>query len=251
VDAALVGPCSVRMEWSIGGLTLQDLLDAFQVKREPVDEPGVSSLYRIEVMGTDLVHARESLPDFAYRGPLRISPNRSYNLAIQKPQAFHQTEYFGREIGGYPPEPVAELWEAAASFGRARAPAGLTLDASPSESSDSKLAAILRPPIDLKRRRQKVGVYGSEQGGRSAPPGCFTGLTGSDPAFSPRCGLGRGIVWRGFVAGPFLWPSGLEPPAILPASLRHRTPPCVIIFRACSQGPAGPWETLDPLQPRT
>lgn len=156
LDAALVGPYSVQAQWPSGGLTQQDVLDAFRVKREPVGQPGVSSLYRIEVTGAELLHARESLAHFAYWGPLHTDPEAFYALAIQKPQAFNQVDYFGREIGDDIPDPAAELWEAVVAFGRARTLADLALDASPSESRDSKLAALLEPAFHRKLRHWRT-----------------------------------------------------------------------------------------------
>jgi hypothetical protein len=144
LDAALVGVHSVWANWHSGGLTQQDVLDAFRVRREPVGQPGVSSLYRVEVTGSALLRARDALADFAYWGPLQIDPGAAYTLALQKPQAFHQAEYFGRAIADRPPEPAAELWEAVVAFGRARTLAGLALDISPSAGEELKLAA-LRP----------------------------------------------------------------------------------------------------------
>jgi len=118
-----------------------------------VGQPGVSSPYRVEVTGAALLEARYALAHFAYSGPLHINANALYSLAIQKPQAFHQAQYFGREIGASPPEPAAELWEAVAAFGRARTLAGLALDASPSEARESKVLTLLEPPFVHRLRR--------------------------------------------------------------------------------------------------
>jgi 5'-nucleotidase / UDP-sugar diphosphatase len=153
LDAALVGTHSVSANWQSGDLTQQGILNTFRVKREPAGQPGVSSLYRVEVTGTALRQARDALAHFAYWGPLHTDPNALYTLAIQKPQAFHQAEYFGREIGVYPPEPAAELWDTVVAFGRARTLAGLALDATPSESREAKTLALLGPPLGHKHQR--------------------------------------------------------------------------------------------------
>jgi len=145
LDAALVGAHTVWTNWQPGTLTQQAVLDAYRVEREPVGEPGFSSLYRIEVTGAGLRRAWEALADFAYWGPLDIDPDARYTLAIQKPQAFHQSEFFGWEIGNRPPEPATELWEAVVAYGRARARAGLALDAEPSEDRVQDLLALSPP----------------------------------------------------------------------------------------------------------
>jgi len=153
VDAALVGTDSVWTEWQGGGLTQQDVLDAFRIRREPVGQPGISSLYRVEVRGSDLLRAREALAGFAYWGPLHPDIDALYTLAIQRPQALHQSEYFGREIGVSPPQPAAELWEAVVAHGRTRTLAGLTLDASPSASEESRIFALMESASDHSLRR--------------------------------------------------------------------------------------------------
>ncbi len=130
VDAAFIAPHSVWQDnWQGGLLTRQDLLDTFKVEREPVGTTGTSSLYWMRVKGADLLLARQVLRDFAYAGPEEgIEAEAFYTVAMQKGQAVRQETLFGRPISLLPPQPMAELWETVAAFGRDRWLKGLTLD---------------------------------------------------------------------------------------------------------------------------
>ncbi len=128
IDAALVAPHTVWDEWAPGGLTQQQVLDTLAVEREPVGQPGFSSLYRLEVSGDDLLLARRQMAGAAYWGPQRVDPARRYTLAVQKAPAYHQRHYFGREIGRRPPQPATELWQAVVKLGRARNEQRLAID---------------------------------------------------------------------------------------------------------------------------
>ena len=146
VDAALVGLRSAWGGWGAGGLTQQQVLDAFKVERQPAGTPGFSSLYRIEASGADLLRMQE-LPGFAYWGPTRPEPGQRYQLALQKPLAFHQVAYFGRRIAPQTPEPLAELWQAVAALGQLRRAAGLALNSRAPAGGDDRLIAFA-PPSD-------------------------------------------------------------------------------------------------------
>lgn len=143
-DAAFVSAATVRKEWRQGGLTQQDILDAFTVEREPAGSPGFSSFYLVDVRGEDLLHATAVLADFAYWGPAKIDPAALYTIAIQKTQAFHQQEFFGRTVGILPPKPAAELWETVVDFARGRKLAGLPLDDGAQELQGNNLIALLQ-----------------------------------------------------------------------------------------------------------
>ena len=142
IDAAFVGIGSVWQGWRSGGLTRQDILDAFRVEREPVGTPGTSSLYLLEVTGADLLHARTILKDTAYWGPAEIDPFTVYTLAMQKSQALNQQQLFARKIAIAPPRPVAELWEVVANFARDLSTASLALDAGSNERWNDDLVAL-------------------------------------------------------------------------------------------------------------
>ena len=142
IDAAFVDIGSVWQGWRSGGLTRQDILDAFRVEREPVGTPGTSSLYLQEVTGADLLHARTILKDAAYWGPAEIDPFTFYTLAMQKSQALNQQQLFARKIAIAPPRPVAELWEVVANFARDLSTASLTLDAGSDERWNEDLVAL-------------------------------------------------------------------------------------------------------------
>lgn len=144
--AALINPLSAWQEGKQGGMTPQEVLTTFPVEREPAGEPGIGSLYLIKATGADLLHARASLPDFAYWGPDAINPAALYTIALQKPQARSQQRYFGRELSPAPPLPAGELWRAVVTFGRDRNNANLSLDerAMDRDRGRDLLAALLR-----------------------------------------------------------------------------------------------------------
>jgi 5'-nucleotidase / UDP-sugar diphosphatase len=143
IDAAFVGISSVWQEWRSGGLTRQDILDAFRVEREPVGTPGTSSLYLLDVTGADLLHARKILKDAAYWGPAEIDPFTFYTLAMQKSQALNQQQLFARKIAIAPPRPVAELWEVVANFAGDLSTRNLALDVGSDERWNEDLVALL------------------------------------------------------------------------------------------------------------
>ncbi|MFA6899445.1 MAG: metallophosphatase [Desulfurivibrionaceae bacterium] len=128
VDAALVGLSTARKEWRRGGLTMQDVFDAFSVEREPVGTPGFTSLYLLKITGAELARVKAALPESAYWGPAAPLPEGIYTLALQKAPALHQREYFGRRIGLSPPEPATELWDILVRFASERSVDRLSLD---------------------------------------------------------------------------------------------------------------------------
>ncbi len=139
IDAAFVSIGSVWQEWRAGGVTCQDILDAFRVEREPVGTPGTSSLYQMEVTGVDLLHARALLQNVAYWGPADINPQAFYTIALQKPQALNQQQVFSRTIAIAPPRPAAELWEVVVTLASDRNARIIALD----QGGDSRVAADL------------------------------------------------------------------------------------------------------------
>lgn len=143
IDAAFVSIGSVWQGWRSGGLTRQDILDAFRVEREPVGTPGTSSLYLMEVTGADLLHARTILKDAAYWGPAEIDPFTFYTVAMQKPQALNQKQFFTRNVAIAPPRPVAELWEVVANFAGDLRAESLALDAGSDDRWSADLTALL------------------------------------------------------------------------------------------------------------
>lgn len=143
IDAAFVGFGSVWQEWQSGRLTRQDILDAFRVEREPVGTPGTSSLYLMEVTGTDLLRARTILKDTAYWGPTNINPLTFYTVAMQKTQALNQQQIFSRPIAIAPPRPVAELWEVVATFAGDLSTHNLALDDGVDNRWSTDLVALL------------------------------------------------------------------------------------------------------------
>ena len=129
VDAAFVGLNTARKEWRRGGLTRQDVFDAFSVEREPVGTPGFTSLYRLRITGEELALVKKAMPESAYWGPVTPAPEEIYTIALQKAPALHQREYFGRRIGLSAPEPAMELWDVLVRFASERSAERLSLDA--------------------------------------------------------------------------------------------------------------------------
>jgi len=151
MDAAFIHKGTVWQDWRQGGLTRQDILDAFKVERQPAGTPGCSSLYRMEMKGEDLVLARTVLKDCVYWGPAAINPKALYTVAVQKPQALNQTEIFGKTIGRSAPKPAAELWETVVAF--AQKSAGLALDQGLNETAATSLVALLKAQGEEASRR--------------------------------------------------------------------------------------------------
>lgn len=139
VDAALIDPASAWGGWRPGGLTRQAVLDTFKVEREPVGEPGLSSLYRVEVSGQELTRIRDARQGFAFQGPEPIDPAGRYALALQKPQAFRP----GGPIDRQAPQPLAELWETVVAFGQTRSIARLAIDTD--GTAEEPLIAFVAP----------------------------------------------------------------------------------------------------------
>ncbi|MFH0782825.1 MAG: metallophosphoesterase [Pseudomonadota bacterium] len=143
IDAAFVSVGSVWEKWRSGGLTRQDILDAFRVEREPVGTPGTSSLYLVEMTGASLLHVRTILQDDAYWGPAEINPSSFYTVALQKPQALNQQQLFSRTIAIGLPRPVAELWEVVVSFAGDLSDRNLAMDDAGADRWSENLVALL------------------------------------------------------------------------------------------------------------
>ncbi len=143
IDAAFVSIASVWEKWRSGGLTRQDILNAFRVEREPVGTPGTSSMYLMEVTGAGLLHARTILQDSAYWGPSEIDPFSFYTVAMQKPQALNQLQLYSRTIAIAPPRPVAELWEVVVAFAGDLSARNLGIDDAGDDRLTEDLVALL------------------------------------------------------------------------------------------------------------
>ena len=142
VDAALIEPHSVWREWQPGPLTRQDILDAFQVEREPVNTPGTSSLYQVHLSGALLLRVRQQMPDCLYHGPEKLEPGKNYRLAIQKSRLFANPDLF-RWPPATPPQAAAELWQVVAWYAVVQRRHGLALDQTSSQDHD--LIALATP----------------------------------------------------------------------------------------------------------
>lgn len=143
-DAAFINPQALVHARTAGWLTPQDILDSFQVEREPPASPGTSSLYLLGVTGADLLLVRGILADFAYEGPTSINPRATYTIALPKGQALNTKRYFGRELSSAPPTAAGELWEIVVKFGREQNKANLALNER-SERQQRDLLASLQP----------------------------------------------------------------------------------------------------------
>jgi 2',3'-cyclic-nucleotide 2'-phosphodiesterase (5'-nucleotidase family) len=141
-DAAFINPQSVVQARTAGWLTPQDILDSFQVEREPPASPGTSSLYLLPVTGADLLLVREILADFTYEGPTIINPLATYTIALPKGQALNTQLYFGRKISSTPPTAAGELWEIVVKFGREQNNANLALNENSAHPPRNLLASL-------------------------------------------------------------------------------------------------------------
>ena len=128
IDAALISQDSVGDLWPSGWLTRQDILNGFRVERQPAGTPGQTSLYLLNVRGADLLHAAAAAADLVYYGPKAINPGLLYTVAMQKTQALHQQDSFGRSIGLSTPRPAGEVWETVVAYAQRCRAAGLSLD---------------------------------------------------------------------------------------------------------------------------
>nr|NJM03091.1 hypothetical protein [Desulfobacula sp.] len=163
IDAAFVHKGTVWQDWRQGELTRQDILDAFKVERQPSGTPGCSSLYRMEVRGRDLIHARTVLKNCVYQGPAGIRPDALYTIALQKPQALNQLEIFGKKIGCSEPKPAAELWETVVAFAQNLKSSGLSLDQGLQENAGSPLVALLKANLLTRPSSKPSSAFSSER----------------------------------------------------------------------------------------
>lgn len=142
VDAAMIEPHSVWREWQPGPLSRQDILDAFQVEREPVNTPGTSSLYQIRLSGAELQRARRQMADCLYHGPSHLDPQRTYVLAIQKNRLLGNPNLFSLPLEA-PAHRANELWEVVAGYALTQRRHGLALDHG--SAKDRELIAMATP----------------------------------------------------------------------------------------------------------
>jgi 5'-nucleotidase / UDP-sugar diphosphatase len=127
VDAALVEPLSVWREWQPGQLNRQDIFDAFQVEREPVDTPGTSSLYQLHLTGTQLLQARLALADCVFTGPQSLDPHKTYRLAVQKNRFFGRPDLFPDALT-VPTHSGTEVWQVVSRYAAEQWRHNLALD---------------------------------------------------------------------------------------------------------------------------
>lgn len=135
VDAALVEPLSVWREWQPGQLNRQDIFDAFQVEREPVDTPGTSSLYLLHLNGRQLLQARLALADCVFTGPDNLDPHQTYRLAVQKNRLFGRPDLFPEALS-LPSQDGTEAWQVVSHYAAERWRHNLALDQGRTETLD-------------------------------------------------------------------------------------------------------------------
>ncbi len=128
VDAAAVDVNGVMVAWEAGGVTAQDMLDAFQLERHPPGTTGDSSFYLVNLSGADLLRVREQSDGFTFTGPEPIEAEAGYRLALQKPVALHPRDYLPAGVSVGSPRFAAEAWEVLDSLARARSASCLFLD---------------------------------------------------------------------------------------------------------------------------
>ena len=140
-DAALIDPHTVWQEWPAGQLSRQDILDAFQVEREPVNTPGTSSLFLVRLTGAELLMAQRELADCAYCGPTRVDPRGSYLLAMQKNRLIGRPDLFYSSPFS-PPQAAAELWQVVSHHAEEQWRHNLALD---QRHADDGMVALSSP----------------------------------------------------------------------------------------------------------
>jgi len=102
VDAALLDKGEIWEKWIQGGMSKQDMLDSFQVERQPAGTCGFNSFYTTDINGADLVRIRDEMNiEWSFVCPETIDDSSTYRLALQKHAAYNPSEYLpeGVNIG--------------------------------------------------------------------------------------------------------------------------------------------------------
>jgi 2',3'-cyclic-nucleotide 2'-phosphodiesterase (5'-nucleotidase family) len=132
-DALLLGRDVFWSGLPKGPVTLQRMYDAVLVQRQPSGTSGFTSLFLVDVTGTELMalRARMQSPMHDMLLPAKIDPKRTYKLAIEKRALAYPKVVFGidpklpslaeAKLGG-------ELIDVLEAYGRSRSAVGESLD---------------------------------------------------------------------------------------------------------------------------
>ena len=129
-DAAIIDPSTIWMDWSVGGIALQDLPDTYKVEKEKPGTPGFNSTYTARISGTNLMKLRDGVPSgWAFAGPEEIKADSTYSIAVQKRPGMHPDKYFpsGVTLDGL--EFRYETWDLLNRYAAKRAVDCLYIDA--------------------------------------------------------------------------------------------------------------------------
>lgn len=130
-DAVVVGRDLFWDGLPAGPLSLQRLYDAVLVQRQPAGTSGFSSLWAVQVTGTELARLKDRFrPGWAYHGawPARIEPARTYRLVVDKRALVHPKVAFAEGTRLPAAEPLGEMVDVLEGWARARTARGETID---------------------------------------------------------------------------------------------------------------------------
>ena len=129
-DAAFIDIKTVSTPWNAGPVGAQEFHDAFTIEREPPATPGFNSFYLAEIDGASLstLRAMRDASRWAYEGPDKPEPSKTYRLALPKRAALHPDEYLPKRVTLGPPRFASEVWEILERYALSRKKAGLCVD---------------------------------------------------------------------------------------------------------------------------
>ncbi len=129
-DAALLDNDEIWEAWHEGGMSRQDMLDSFQVEKQPAGSSGFNSFYTAEIGGADLIRVRDEMgEDWSFAGPESIDEGAVYRLALQKHAAFNPQDYLPSGVSITQVEEGDEVWKILDGYARKRTEACLYVDA--------------------------------------------------------------------------------------------------------------------------
>lgn len=130
-DAVVLGRDLFWDSLPAGPLTLQRLYDAVLVQRQPAGTSGFSSLWSVEVKGSELAMLRDRFrPGWSYQGafPTRIEPHKKYRLVVDKRALVFPRVAFAEGTKLPKGQPMGELVDVLEAWARARTERGEPID---------------------------------------------------------------------------------------------------------------------------
>lgn len=139
VDAVFLGayelddPFSLY-PWQAGGVTQQELHDAFPVERQPSNTLGFNAVYSVEVSGAELEAMIGQQPQWQYFGEQQFNAESTYTVALYKGAALNPALFF-TDVSFDNTTALNDSWRVIEEYGRYRTSQCLHLD------SDTQLNA--------------------------------------------------------------------------------------------------------------